>query len=217
MAATRGSSGKRFFWRKTTFSRLSLGSEAVRAADRSCHGLMSATLARAVAIFYSRKKAQKVTDYRATAPLNDRASAFLVAHVSYTFSGFSFLGETPCLLWSWKFQLVKTLMDAKLTLFRATLQEEIEEKLYSELLKWISLIFFKQNFELWLVRKAMVKRYGKVWKIIWRCALLPKIKKRRKTFGIQTVSTSSICWGLLGIFGRHMCPVTHGQYATGYA
>ena len=31
---------------------------------------MSATLARAVAIFYSRKKAQKITEYRDTAPLN---------------------------------------------------------------------------------------------------------------------------------------------------
>ena len=30
---------------------------------------MSATLARAVAIFYSRKKAQKITEYRDTAPL----------------------------------------------------------------------------------------------------------------------------------------------------
>ena len=67
MAAIREGRGKRNFLEENDI--FSLGGEAVRAADRSCHGLMSATHAQVDAIFYSHKKAQKTTEYRDTAPL----------------------------------------------------------------------------------------------------------------------------------------------------
>ena len=54
----------------TVMSATSVGGQDAQAARTAkLSGLMSATLARATAIFCSRKKAQKITEYRDTAPL----------------------------------------------------------------------------------------------------------------------------------------------------
>ena len=51
-------------------SAASVGGQAARPRGRSDQAFMSATLARATAIFARAKKAQKITEYRDTAPLN---------------------------------------------------------------------------------------------------------------------------------------------------
>ena len=68
---------------------MSAASEGARSTVRPARtpklsGLMSATLARATAIFCSRKKAQKITEYRDTAPWNDYTLLRLPLPVSVT-------------------------------------------------------------------------------------------------------------------------------------
>ena len=59
MAATREGRGKRYFLKENDVCSTRLGRWSSSRGWPSCHGLMSATLARAVAIFYSRKKSSK--------------------------------------------------------------------------------------------------------------------------------------------------------------
>ena len=69
MAATGQGRGKRQLLEENDIFSTQLGRWSCSRGWPSCHGLMSATLAWAVAIFSSRKKAQKITEYRDTAPL----------------------------------------------------------------------------------------------------------------------------------------------------
>ena len=90
--------------------------------------------------------------------------------------------------------------------FKADLKKKWETVKRRHWLQWIS--FFLRNTLNSRTRKIhRKKRYGKVWKIMWLSALLPKIKTRWPSLRDPGISTTPI-FEDLGVCSRHMCPVT---------
>ena len=67
--------------------------------------------------------------------------------------------------------------------------------------------------KLWTVayKKPMEKRYGKIWKIMWWSALLPKIKTRWPSLRDPGNTHHPHFLRTLGGISRHVCPVTAGR------